>query len=216
MDWEWADADREFRRALELNPNLAIAHFMYADFLVTMGRTAEWEKEIRRTLELDPLSNFNRCFYGWHLVYERRYDEAIEQMTKVAKAEPDFSSVHLGLWGAYFKKGADAEALAEAKKFFGVLGDREVVEALDAGWAQGGYRPAMKRAGDALEARSQRTYYPAIRVARVLAHAGENERALQFLEKAYERRETPLYHIVCGGTGTNFGLTRASSRCCDG
>jgi len=209
MDWEWAAADREFRRSLELNPNLVIAHFGYADFLVTMGRTAEWEKEIRRMLELDPLSNFNRCFYGWHLVYERRYDEAIDQMRKVAQAEPDLSSVHLGLWGAYFKKGADDKALAEAKRFFSILGDSEVVKALDAGWVQGGYRPAMKRAGDALSARYERTYYPAIRVARVLAHAGENERALQFLEKAYERRETPLYHI---GVGWDWDALRPDPR----
>jgi hypothetical protein len=79
-----------------------------------------------------------------------------------------------------------------------VLGDREVADALDAGWAHGGYRGAMKRAGDTLVARFQRTYYPAIRVARVLAHAGDNERALEFLEKAYERHETPLYHIGVG------------------
>jgi len=209
LDWEWETAEREFRRALELNPNLVIARFNYADFLVTMGRTSEWEREIGRTLELDPLSNFYRCFYGWQLVYERRYDEAIEQMRKVAQAEPDVSWVHLGLWGAYFKKGADAEALAEAKRFFDVLGDREVVAALDAGWTQGGYRPAMKRAGDVLEARFQRTYYPAFRVARVLAHAGENERALQFLEKAYERRETPLYHI---GVGWDWDALRPDPR----
>jgi TolB-like protein len=198
LEWDWATADKEYRRALEINPNSAEAHFMYADFLVTMRRTAEWEMETRRTLELDPLSSFNRCFYGWHLVYERRYDEAIAQLTRVAQAEPNFSSVHLGLWGAYFKKGADAEALAEAKKFFRVLGDQEVVDALDAGWVEGGYRGAMKRAGDTLVARFQRTYYPAIRVARVLAHAGDNERALEFLEKAYERHETPLYHIGVG------------------
>ena len=198
LEWDWATADKEYRRALEINPNSAEAHFMYADFLVTMRRTAEWEMETRRTLELDPLSSFNRCFYGWHLVYEGRYDEAIAQLTRVAQAEPNFSSVHLGLWGAYFKKGADAEALAEAKRFFAALGDREVADALDAGWAHGGYRGAMKRAGDTLVARFQRTYYPAIRVARVLAHAGDNERALEFLEKAYERHETPLYHIGVG------------------
>jgi len=209
LEWDWVGADREFRRGLELNPNSAEGHFMYADFLVTMRRIAEWEKEIWRTLELDPLSNFNRCFYGWHLVYERRYDEAIAEMTKVAQAEPNFSSVHLGLWGAYFKKGADALAFAEAKKFFGVLGDREVVDALDAGWPQGGYGGAMKRAGDVLIARYQRTYYPAIRVARLLAHAGEDERALEFLEKAFERQETPLYHI---GVGWDWDALRPDPR----
>ncbi len=198
LNWDWVGAEREFRRGLELNPNSAEGHMMYADFLVTMRRTAEWEREIRRALELDPLSFFLQQFMGWHLVYERRLNEAVAQLTKALQAEPNSSSAHLGLWGAYFRKRADADAYGEARRFFEILGDHEVVSALDAGWAQGGYRPAMKRAGDLLAARYQRTYYPAVRVARVFAHAGENERALEFLEKAFERQETPLYHIAVG------------------
>ncbi|HNR40286.1 MAG TPA: protein kinase [Acidobacteriota bacterium] len=208
-EWDWAAADKEFRRAIELNPNSAEAHMMYADYLVTMRRTAEWQVEIDRALELDPLSTFYRCFYGWHLVYEGRCDEAIGQMSRVAQAEPDFSSVRLGLWGAYFKKGADAEALVEAKKFFAILGDREVVAALDEGSARGGYRGAMKQAGDLLAARYEKKYYPAIRVARVYAHAGEIGRTLEFLDKAYERRELPLYHI---GVGWDWGALRGEPR----
>jgi hypothetical protein len=79
-----------------------------------------------------------------------------------------------------------------------VLGDGEVVEALDAGWAKGGYRGAMRLAGQKLAARSERSHVSSVRVARVFAHAGENGRALDFLEKAYERHETPLYHIAVG------------------
>jgi tetratricopeptide (TPR) repeat protein len=199
----------EFRRGLELNPNSAEAHFMYADFLVTMRRTAEWDAEIRRTLDLDPLNFFWQTFLGWHLVYERRPDEAIAQLTKVLQAEPNFPGAHLGLWGAYFRKGDDADAFIEARRFFEGLRDREVVDALDAGGPKGGYRSAMKRAGEVLVAHFQRTYYPAIRVARVLAHAGENARALDFLEKAYERRETPLYHI---GVGWDWDALRPDPR----
>jgi len=198
LQWEWAAADREFRRGLELNPNSAEGRYMYADYLVTMRRTAEGEREIQHALELDPLSFFLQQFVGWLLVYEWRLDEAVAQLTKALQAEPNSPAAHLGLWGAYFRKGADAEAFAEARRFFDALGDRGVVGALDAGWAAGGYRPAMKRAGDVLAARYRTTYYPAIRVARVYVHAGENERALEFLEKAYERHETPLYHIVVG------------------
>jgi len=209
IEWNWDAADEEFRRAIELNPNSAEAHIMYADYLVTTRRTAEWQLEIDRALELDPLSTFYRCFYGWHLVYEGRCDEAIEQMSRVALAEPDFSSVRLGLWGAYFKKGADAEALVEAKKFFAILGDREVVAALDEGSVRGGYHGAMRRAGDLLAARYEKKYYPAIRVARVYAHAGEIERTLEFLEKAYERHELPLYHI---GVGWDWGALHDEPR----
>ena len=198
MDWDWPAADREFKRAIELNPGSAEARFMYSDYLITMGRTDEWRAEIARTLQLDPLNFFWRCFYGWHLVYGGQYDEAIAQLNQALGEEPDSSSVHLGLWGAYFKKGMGREALAEAKKFFAVLHDGEVVNALDEGWARGGYRGAMRLAGEKLAARSEREHVSAVRVARVFAHAGENGRALDFLEKAYERYETPLYHIVVG------------------
>jgi tetratricopeptide (TPR) repeat protein len=197
-DWDWSGAEKEYQRAIQLNPSYAGAHFAYSDFLITMRRTGEWKAEIQRTLELDPFNFFFQCFYGWHLVYERRYDEAIGQFRKVLATEPDFSSAHMGLWGALYKKGADAEALAEAKKFFGVLGDREVVEALDRGYAEAGYRGAMKLAGTKLAARSERTHVSAVRIARVFAHAGEKERALEWLEKAYGRRETALYHISVG------------------
>ncbi len=208
-EWDWPMADTEFRRAIELNPNSAEAHFMYADYLVTMRRTHEWSEEVRRALDLDPLNFFWQTFYGWHLVYERRYDEAVARLRKVVAAEPDFSSAHMGLWGAFYKKGEDADALAEAKKFFAVLGDHAVVNALDAGWAKAGYRGAMRLAGEILAARSERTHVSAVRVARVFAHAGENGRALDFLEKAYERHETPLYHI---GVGWDWDGLRSDPR----
>jgi len=208
-DRDWSAADKEFRRAIQLNPNSANAHFMYSDFLITMRRLEEWKQEIHRTLELDPFNYFFQCFYGWHLMYEKRYDEAIAQLRKVLAAQPDFSSAHMGLWGAYYKKGMDGEALAEAKRFFAVLGDREVLEVLDRGNAAGGYRGAMKLAGEKLAARAERTHVSAVRIARVFAHAGEKDRALEWLEKAYERRETPLYHI---GVGWDWDALRSDPR----
>ena len=81
-DRDWVAAEREFRRGIELNPNNADGHFMYADFLISMKRTNEWSTEIHRTLELDPFNPFFQCFYGWQLVYVQRYDEAIAQLTK--------------------------------------------------------------------------------------------------------------------------------------
>ena len=208
-EWDWAAGEREYRRAIQLNPNYAEAHFAYSDFLMVMGRTEEWKAEIQRSLELDPLSFFFECFYGWHLVYVRRYDEAIGVFRKVLAAQPGFSSAHMGLWGAFYKKGMYQEALAAAKKFFAVLGDREVVESLDRAGAEAGYRGAMKRAGDALAARSERSHVPGVRIARVYAHAGENDRALDWLEKAYERRETPMVHI---GVGWDWDGLRSEPR----
>ncbi len=208
-EWDWAAGEKEFRRALELDPNNARAHFMYSDFLISTKRTQEWRAEIQRSLELDPLNYFYQCFYGWHLVYLRRYDEAIAELRKVTAAQPDFSSAHMGLWGAFYKKEMYAEALAEAKKFFEVLSDREVVEALEKGYAGAGYRGAMKNAADKLVARAKRKHVPAIRTARLYAHAGENERALEWLETAYQRGESPLGHL---GVGWDWDDLRSDPR----
>ena len=193
---DWSGAEQEFQRALELNPNNANAHFMYADYLISRLRNQDWEQEIHRALELDPMSSFFQAFYGWHLVYLGRYDEAILQIQKVVATEPDLSFAHLGLWGAFFKKGMDKEAVQEAERFFSALGDQEVVRALQEGYREAGYRSAMRRAADTLAARSQRSHVPAIRIARLYAHAGENERTLEWLEKADAARESPLIHLA--------------------
>jgi serine/threonine-protein kinase len=197
-DWDWATGEREFRRAIELDPNYADAHFAYSDFLITMKRPVEWSAEIHRAIELDQLNFFYKAFYGWHLIYAGRYDEAIAQFNAVLATEPDFSSAHMGLWGAYYKKGMLPEAFASARKFYSVLGDQEAVAALDRGYSAAGYRGAMKRAADTLASRSRHTHVPAIRIARLYAHASEKRQALRWLEEAYAQRETNLVHINVG------------------
>ena len=141
------------------------------------------------------MSYFFQCFYGWHLVYVGRYDEAILEIKKVLATQPDYSSAHLGLWGAFYKKGMEKEAVQEAEQFFAVLGDQEVVGAIQAGYREAGYHRAMKHAADTLAARSERVHVPGVRIARLYAHAGDNERTLFWLEKAYAASESPLIHL---------------------
>jgi serine/threonine protein kinase/tetratricopeptide (TPR) repeat protein len=191
----WSVGEREFRRGLELNPNNADGHMFYADYLISIKRMEGWKKEIQRARELDPFNLFIHCFYGWLLVFVRRYDEAISQLHKVLATEPGFSSAHMGLWGAFYKKGMPAEALAEARQFFRVLGDYEVEEALGRGCAKGGYAGGMLLGAETLAARSNQTHVPAVRIARLYAHAGENHQAIEWLEKAWGQRETPLMHL---------------------
>lgn len=194
-DHDWAQAEHEFRRAIELNPNSADGHFFYSDFLISTKREAEWKQEIQRTLELDPFNPFYQCFYGWQLVYLGRTDEAITQLRKVMAANPEFTSAHLGLWGAYYKKGMLGEAQEEARKFFAALGDHEVESALSRGYATHNYAQAMHLGAVVLADRSRHSYVPAIRIARLYAHAGDKDQVMTWLEKAYYRRESPLGHL---------------------
>ncbi|HKW24574.1 MAG TPA: protein kinase [Terriglobales bacterium] len=196
LESDYPAAEREFQRAIQLNPSHANAHFMYSDFLISRLRQRDWEREIHIALELDPMSYFFQCFYGWHLVYVGRYDEAVERLQKVLAAEPNYSSAHLGIWAAFHQKGMNQEAEQEAEQFFLALGDQEVAGALREGYREAGYRRAMKRAADTLAGRTARTHVPAVRIARLYAHAGENERTLYWLEKAYAARESPLIHLA--------------------
>ncbi len=208
-EWDWAGAEAEFQEAIQISPNCADAHFMYSDFLSATRRFRESLAERERTQRLDPLNFFFQCFFGWHLVYMGRYDEAIGELLGSLATEPDFPAAHLGLWGAFYKKGMQVEALAEARKFFGSLSDAEVVEALDGSHEQSGYRRAMRRAAEALAARSKRVFIPAVRIARLYAHAGEEGRAVDWLERAYEERDPPLVHL---GVGWDWDSLRENRR----
>ena len=193
--WDWSGAEKEFKRAIEINPNLADAHFFYADLLLALKRTEEWKREIKRARELDPLNDFKESYYGWHLNYLGRYDEAIPIFQKLLPTGPNKATNYLGLWGAYYKKGMYDEALAAAKSYFAAIGDHEFADALGTEQGEAAYRAGMKRAGEVMAARSKQRHVPAIRIARMFAHAGDKHSAIQWLEKAYQARESPMMRL---------------------
>ena len=194
-EWDWATAEREYKRAIELKPNSAEMRIFYWDFLRAMRRPQEARAEIERCLELDPLNSFVQLQYGLFLLSSRRYDEAIAQFQKLIKTESDFPAAQLGLWSAYHYKGMYQEALAEAKAVFARWGDSELAEDLARGSTKGGYPEAMRRAADRLAARSKLTYILPTEMAKLYAYAGEKDRALEWLEKAYQDRESGLVHL---------------------
>lgn len=207
--WDWIGAEKEFRRAIQLNPNDSRAHFFYSDLLLLERRAEEAQAEVQRALDLDPFDFFFQCFFGWQLIYLRRYDDAIAQLHKALAAEPNSSSVHMGLWGVLYQKREYADALAEANRFFTLLGDHEIAEALESGSTEADYTAAMRAAADILAARSNRTHVPAIRIARLYAHAEEKDRALEWLEKAYEQGNPPLAHLA---VAWDWDLLRSDQR----
>jgi eukaryotic-like serine/threonine-protein kinase len=196
VEFDWAGAERELRRAAEVNPNLADAHFFYSDLLLTaLNRTGESQREMQRALELDPLNEFDWSFYGWHLNYLGRYDEAIPIFQRLLPTGPNKASNHLGLWGAYFRKGMYEQALTSAREYFAAAGDGEFVNSLGSGRDRASYVAAMLRTGEDMIARSKQRHVPAIRIARMFAHAGDKDRAFQWLEQAFQNHESPLARL---------------------
>ena len=196
IDWDWPGAEREYRRAIELNPNLADAHFYYASKLIELKRQDEWKREIARAQELDPLNDFQRGFYGWQLNFVGRYDEAITLFQRLLPTAPNVATVHLGLWGAYHRKGMYEQALTSARNYFVTAGDGEFANILESASNAAAYRSAMKRTGEAMVKRLAQRHIPALRIARMFAHAGDSESAIAWLEKAYADRESPLTRLA--------------------
>jgi TolB-like protein/Tfp pilus assembly protein PilF len=196
VDWDWPGAEREYRRAIDLNPNHADAHFFLADMHVIQKRNGDWQLEIQRALELDPLNDFNRSFYGWHLNYLHRYDEAIPLFQTLLPTAPNKASVHLGLWGAYYRKGLHRQAVTAARDYFVAAGDGEFADPLGAGADAADYRAAMKRAADAMVSALERRHIPAMRIARMFAHAGDHDSALHWLERAFANREAAMARLA--------------------
>jgi eukaryotic-like serine/threonine-protein kinase len=196
MEWDWAAAEREYKRAIELNPNFADAHFFYSGELIELNRRDEWEREMTRALELDPLNDFYRAYYGWHLNFIGRYDEAIDLFVKLLPKAPNVSTVHLGLWGAYDRKGLYEQAIASARNYFVTAGDGEFAANLQPHSDRAGYQLAMRQTGTAMIEGQSRRHVPALRIARMFAHAGDPDKAMEWLEKAYANRESPLSRLA--------------------
>lgn len=193
--WDWNGAERAYRRAIELNPNSADGHFFLADVLLTTGRAAEWEHEITRALELDPLNAFNRSFYGWHLNFRGRYDEAVAVFNELLPTGPNKASNYYGLWGAHYRKAQWGAAATAARDYYLTIGDRAFADAIGTARDEVSYRAGMRRAAVAMEQRATERHVPANRIARMFAHAGDAQSAFKWLERAYRQREGAMMRL---------------------
>ena len=131
-NWDWAGAEHEFLRALDLAPGLATAHHSYAHFLSEMGRHDEALAEVKRAQELEPLSAAINSDAGWFYFRARRYDEAIAECRKVLDLEPGFQSLEACILMRLIKKGMLEEARSEALRFLEGHGRAGQMPGLDA------------------------------------------------------------------------------------
>jgi tetratricopeptide (TPR) repeat protein len=192
-EWDWAGAEAEFKRAIELNPSYPDARVFYSHYLACMKRPEEGLAEIQRALELDPLNALFQAFYTVGLHIPGRYNEAIAQFHKALRTSPELPFAHWELSCVFFTKGRYEESLAEVKAYY--AGDREMEEALAQGYAQAGYRGAMKRAADARAARARESYVLPSDVAMLYAWAGEKAQAVAWLEKGFEVHDPNMPYI---------------------
>ena len=194
-DWDWEGAETEYRRAIELNPNYPDPRAYYSHLLYIMKRPEEAMAQIKRALELDPLNALLRAIYAMDLMYARRYDDAIALLRDTLRTSPNDLVAISTLRSAFHMKGMHKEALEVWKASYAARGDREAEEALTRGFAEGGYRGALRRVAETLVARSRTTYVPSWQIGTLYTRAGKKDEALEWLEKAYEAHDQNMPYI---------------------
>lgn len=192
-DWDWAGAEHEYRRALELNSNYAAARRWYADYLSALGRSQEAIAEIQRALQLDPLSLVINMALGWNLYMAREYDRAAEQSLRTLDMEPGFEPAQLTLGLAYQQMGDFKAAINAFEKAREGSGDNPAtVAALGCAHAVGGKKREAAKALAKLERRSERAYVAPYWPAIICAGLGDTSRALEWLQRAHQERDVWL------------------------
>ncbi|HXN94219.1 MAG TPA: tetratricopeptide repeat protein [Candidatus Acidoferrales bacterium] len=192
-DWDWNAAASGFRRAVELNPNYATAYQRNSLYLMSMGRTSESIAEMNRAHDLDPLSISTNFSLGWRLYLAREYDQAIEQLRNTIDMDPDFVLPHLVLGQAYEQKKMYDQAITELRRAVDISqSSPPAVAALARAYAVSGRTTEARKLLDQLMEQSKKRYVSPFYVAIVYAGLGENDQALDWIEKAYKDRSNAI------------------------
>jgi tetratricopeptide (TPR) repeat protein len=195
-EWDWEGADRGFRRAIELNPNLPDARVVYSQCLGILGRQDEALEQAARGAALDPLNFFFRQQHYERLAWMGRYDEAIAGLRELIDSGGDLPFIRKALWGNLYAAGEHEPAYEEARRYYELTGQTGALAVIEGGFEAGGYRTAMRAAADALVEASSDRYVAAINIAKLYAHAGDRDRTLEWLEKSAEVPETALVYVM--------------------
>jgi tetratricopeptide (TPR) repeat protein len=195
-DWDWPGAEKEIRRAIELDPNQWRAHGTNGTYLQSLGRFDEAVAERERSRQLDPTSPGAIANVGYPLYYARRFDQALEHYRKALELDPDYSWGHLWIGQVYVQQGKYGEAIAEIKKAIALSdGNVRTIATLGHAYGVAGQRSEALKVIAELEARARQKYVSPYFIALVYVGLGDKDQAFAWLEKAYQERHPYLILI---------------------
>ncbi|HET9314854.1 MAG TPA: tetratricopeptide repeat protein, partial [Vicinamibacteria bacterium] len=195
-DWDLAASEKEFKRALDLDPDYTAAHHWYSHCLFVLGRTEESLAESRRALELEPLNLVVNTHLAWHYFYARQYDQAIEQHRRTLELDPTFPQAQRYAAWAFLQKGRHAEAIAALRAALAALGGMPEVEGeLGHALAVAGHRAEARALIRELTHPPPGRYVSPYSVAIVHAGLGEKDDALTWLDKACAERSDYMVYL---------------------
>jgi TolB-like protein/Flp pilus assembly protein TadD len=193
-DWDWATAEQEFKRAIELNPNDPRPHEWYAGALsINIARAEQTIAEAEKAQWLDPVSAETNWFLGVYFYNVHRYDEAIDQLRKTVELDPNYWPSHEYLGLAYAQKGNLPEAIKELQRAHEIERNfPEPTRYLGAVYALAGKQSEALKIIEQLKAQSSHSYVDPYNIAAVYAGLGDKDRAMEWLNRAYAERSNYL------------------------
>jgi TolB-like protein/cytochrome c-type biogenesis protein CcmH/NrfG len=195
-DWDWPETEKEYRRAIELDPNNADAHAWYSFYLgVVQGQHADSVREARLAQQLDPLSLNTNGALADALSYAGQYDEAIEQCAKTLDLDQNFWWPHDRLGEIYERRGQYSESIAEFQKARQLDNNPLILAKLAGAYAISGKSAEAKKLINELKQLSGHRYVSAILMAQIYAALGDREQTFAWLEKGYQERSIGILFL---------------------
>jgi TolB-like protein/Tfp pilus assembly protein PilF len=187
-DWDWAGAEAECMRAMQLNPNEPVTHAHLGDYMSIQARHEEAIAELKLALELAPISSLYRGFFGLILYRARRYDESMMQCQKALEIDPNYANASWFMALCLEQKGQIPESIAYLEKAVSLAPASHFRALLGRAYALAGERAKAQKILDELKALSKREYVSPFDIAVVYAGLGDRDSTFQLLEEAYQQR----------------------------
>jgi serine/threonine protein kinase/Tfp pilus assembly protein PilF len=195
-DWHWEEAERKYKRALELNPRYATAHHWYAEYLASMGRMDEAMLEAKRALEFDPLSLILMVLRVMVLYFSLQFDEAVKQGKRLLDMSASFPAAHLWIGLAHTKKFMFDEAISVFQSAIVLFGRSSLMlGALGYAYAASGKQEEARKLLNELKQISEPMCVPWYYIAAMYADLGENDEAFECLTRAYKEHDAWLVFL---------------------
>lgn len=189
-DWDWAGAERSFKRAIELNPNYATAYQWYGEYLLAMGRFEESQTQFERALEIDPASPIILSDLAAFYDYLGNSEKEIEQSRKVIEIDPNFAYGYFYLGLGYERKGMNQEASDTLARTMTLFGEPpECAEEVKAAFQKNGMKGWWQKRLEQIETHPHLKNFPAYHKAMVKIRLGDKEGTLESLYQSYQRKE---------------------------
>jgi len=194
-EFDWSGAEREFKHAIELNPNYATTYHMCAFYYALMERHQEAIITIKKAQELDPVSLGINTDLGVLFYFNRQYDQAIAQYKKTLELDPGFIRAYVTLGSAYGKKGMFEKAIEMIQTAMDLSGDRAKIAALGRTYAIAGRKNEALKVIEELKKLSKQRYISPYCVTLIFASLDEKDQAMDWLHKAFEEHVSELIYL---------------------